>query len=237
MNGLIIDEPWITKILTGEKTWEMRTSSTSARGQIALIKKGSGAVVGVARVTGSLGPLGLDELRNHAGKHMVPIVEFESGRAAKWTTAWELADARPLRHNVPYCHPPGAVIWVNLSHDVEEAIFSQLKSEDMHIAVEAPQPTSASPSSMTPLPCNAPTASLEVPVAKDGTWFGPHLSRSGYYTIGEKGDEQKVANLHEAIRRLRAMQVPRWRRPNPQDNWGIVSGTHWKRISELAPGS
>ena len=46
--GLIIDEPWISMILRGSKTWEMRKTITKIRGPIALIRKGSKQVVGTA---------------------------------------------------------------------------------------------------------------------------------------------------------------------------------------------
>ncbi len=254
MKGLIIDEPWISKILKGEKTWEMRATSTSARGQVALIRKGSGAVVGVVEIVGSRGPLGLEELRVNVEKHCVPMEEFESGRAEKWTTAWELARAQALNTSVPYRHPAGAVIWVNLDADVDQAIRSQVRAGNSVRPSDAPRPSPVaslsrgievcSDTSMV-APVSVPAVllsrvselfqdmSMEVPVAKDGTWFGPHLLRAGYYTIGEKGDEQKVDNFHDAIRRLRTMQVARWRRPNAQDNWGIVSGVRWTRRSQL----
>ena len=48
LRGLIIDEPFISEILNGSKTWEMRSRHTDRRGLIALIAKGSGAVVGAA---------------------------------------------------------------------------------------------------------------------------------------------------------------------------------------------
>ena len=41
MKALIVDEPWITAILKGDKTWEMRKKNCNIRGQIALIRKGS----------------------------------------------------------------------------------------------------------------------------------------------------------------------------------------------------
>src|SRR5947209_18338036 len=50
VKALIIREPWIGHILSGAKTWEMRTSKTSLRGRIGLIRKGSGVVVGVADI-------------------------------------------------------------------------------------------------------------------------------------------------------------------------------------------
>lgn len=48
MDALVIAEPWIGLILDGSKTWEMRSRATRKRGRIALIRKGSGQVVGVA---------------------------------------------------------------------------------------------------------------------------------------------------------------------------------------------
>jgi hypothetical protein len=35
--GLVIAEPWISQILAGRKTWEMRASATNIRGRIGLI--------------------------------------------------------------------------------------------------------------------------------------------------------------------------------------------------------
>lgn len=57
MKALIIDEPWISRMLDGSKTWEMRSRSTENRGRFALIRKGSGQVVGVAELAGCRGPL------------------------------------------------------------------------------------------------------------------------------------------------------------------------------------
>ena len=58
MKALIVDEPWISAILRGEKTWEMRKTGCNLRGSIALIRKGAGHVVGVAEVTDCLPLLG-----------------------------------------------------------------------------------------------------------------------------------------------------------------------------------
>ena len=41
MKALVIDEPWISAILLGVKTWEMRRGVCNLRGPIALIRKGS----------------------------------------------------------------------------------------------------------------------------------------------------------------------------------------------------
>jgi hypothetical protein len=113
LKGLVIDQPWIGKILRGEKTWEMRSRSTSVRGEIALIAKGTGTIVGFARLIDSLTPLTPDEMRSHFSKHRIPP-EMVSQAGYRWFTPWVLADVRPLERAIPYQHPYGAVTWVNL---------------------------------------------------------------------------------------------------------------------------
>lgn len=233
MKGLIIDEPWISKILAGEKVWEMRSQATAVRGPIALIRKGSGQVVGVVRVTGCRGPLSVDQLRDNADRHRVPMEEFETGRAAKWTTAWELAGAQGLQHPVPYQHPFGAVIWVNLDSGVQAAVLAQVEDLPVEVVAAPLAPTRTLVASQ-PVGSFQLAPSTLVPVANDGTWFGPHLLRAGQFTIGEKGDERRLDSFDEALRLLSAMEIPRWRRPNFQGNWGIVSGTRWVRAADLA---
>lgn len=234
MKGLIVDEPWISLILRGEKHWEMRSQATAVRGAVALIRKGSGAVVGVIRVTGCRGPLGLDELRSNADKHRVPMTEFESGRAAKWTTAWELADVQVLATPVPYRHPYGAVIWVNLEDGVSAAVEAQIDDQDIKILL--PQSAQAYVP-VVPRPAGDGfqlDPSTLVPVAADGTWFCPDLLRAGQFTVGEKGEERRLDTYEDALMALRKMVVPRWRRPNPNGNWGIVAGKRWVRVADVA---
>ena len=45
MKGLISKSPHVENILSGKKTWEIRGSNTRIRGEIALIKSGSGTIV------------------------------------------------------------------------------------------------------------------------------------------------------------------------------------------------
>jgi hypothetical protein len=125
MKGLIIEEPWISKILDGSKTWEMRTRATTHRGWVALIRKGSGMIVGIARLTNCTGPLSTSQIAENAARHRVPIGEFTSGRAAKWNVAWHLESARPLSRPVAYRHPAGAVVWVRLENAASAAVALQ----------------------------------------------------------------------------------------------------------------
>ena len=74
-----------------------------------------------------------------------------------------------------------------------------------------------------------------VPVARDGSVFHPGIQRDGGYWVGPKGDEQKIERFDEALALLQHMEIARWRRPNPNGNWGIVAATEWRRMdrSEL----
>ncbi|OOY26519.1 hypothetical protein BMI90_17580 [Thioclava sp. L04-15] len=69
-----------------------------------------------------------------------------------------------------------------------------------------------------------------VPLAADGSYFHPGLARSGKFTIGGKGEEVQIEGFDSALAALQKMATPRWRRPNENENWGIVSGRDWKRI-------
>lgn len=78
---------------------------------------------------------------------------------------------------------------------------------------------------------------LFVPVARDGTLFSPNLcGRKGAggqpsYTIGAKGNEKTYDDYEKAIVALAEMSIPRWRRPNENGNFGIVSAEQWRRLS------
>lgn len=162
MKAIVIDEPWVSLITSGQKTWEMRKNGCAHRGTVALIRKGSGHVVGTATVIGSLPPLTTAEAYAAAeDKHRIPPERQERARFDGWHTPWVLAEARPLARPVPYRHPNGAVIWVNLEADVARAVTAQM--ENFHS--EGPAPTSlegrnttSTPPSSAPAPNAAPDA-------------------------------------------------------------------------------
>ena len=81
-------------------------------------------------------------------------------------------------------------------------------------------------------PAIPPEEMIFVPVARDGSIFTPDLVRNGTYRIGAKGEEEDISEFSEALARLNAMAVPRWRRPNENGLWGIVSGVTWQRIEK-----
>lgn len=124
--GLVIAEPWIGHILAGRKDWEMRARPTSVRGWIGLIRKGSGTVVGLARLIGCGQALDQTSMIASIDRHRIPEDMIRRGEVAKWTVPWKLADAIPLAQPVPYEHKVGAVTWVSLSPEVGHQLAAYL---------------------------------------------------------------------------------------------------------------
>lgn len=114
VRGLVIKEPYVSWILSGEKTWEMRSSHTRVRGEIALIRQGSGLVVGTARLVDSIGPLSDSDMRGSQSFHRMTDESIEDPSKRKWRHAWVLRDAQVFHQPVSYSHPKGAVTWVQL---------------------------------------------------------------------------------------------------------------------------
>jgi ASCH domain-containing protein len=118
MLGLVIRDPWLSKIIRGEKTWELRSQNTNIRGRIGLIKGGSKKIFGTAKLVNCV-LLTKKEAYRHYDKHRVPkpdLFEFMMGKRAIY--AWVLSDVKVFEEPIPYVHNSGAVIWVRIP-DVE----------------------------------------------------------------------------------------------------------------------
>lgn len=122
--AIIIDEPWISLILRGEKVWELRSKRTRFTGPVGLIRKGSGTVVGTARLVGCLQPLSAGELSIHEPLHRVLGAEQRAAVEIGRVIPWVLRDALPLSRPVAYPHRSGQQIWVLLDSEVDAAIQS-----------------------------------------------------------------------------------------------------------------
>lgn len=251
-HGLVIDLPWIEKILRGEKAWEMRSTSVKRRGSFALIQKGTGCVVGVANLVDVKGPFTNDELQDHEHIHQVPPAMYRAPDY-KWRIAWVLADVTRLKEPVPYKHKSGAVTWVELDQRARDQIARQLDrpTSEPDLAEIAPSVGEKavhtnkiidhSPASLRETSpgdeYDEPSIIGRVPMARDGTVFCPQAClRGGNYTVGEKGDERQFPDYQAALSYLRKMPVAKWRRPNPAGNWGIVLAVDWidsvKKVEE-----
>jgi len=108
--GLIIKKHWLDLILSGEKTWEMRSTKTNVRGTIELIQAKSGLIVGSVEIIDSLDRIDKETFYNNADKHHIADLE----KAGKWLCPWVLRNPRRFEHPVSYKHPSGTVIWVRL---------------------------------------------------------------------------------------------------------------------------
>jgi hypothetical protein len=124
--ALIVADPWIEYLLNGTKDWEMRSSGASHRGWFGLIRKGSGAVHGVARLVDVGAPLSPEQMIANFAHHRIPEAMIRSGEVAKWNTPWKLTDVRRLLRPVPYRHKSGAVTWVELDEIAIAGIAQQL---------------------------------------------------------------------------------------------------------------
>ena len=120
--ALVVRPPWIEKILRRQKTWELWSRRTKARGPIGLIESRSGMVVGICDVVDVVGPLSLAARRRTVRYHKVPPTQLSKPRPYKKTYAWVLRHARRLHPPVPYVHASGAVIWVRLQSSVSRRI-------------------------------------------------------------------------------------------------------------------
>lgn len=107
--GLIIRKEWLDKILNTGKHWEMRATHTRQRGLIKLIEAGSGLVVGECMIAGS------HEVTEDLAKQSFSAHQVEDlALLKKWRYAWRLCSVTKYETPIPYQHPKGAVIWVNL---------------------------------------------------------------------------------------------------------------------------
>ncbi|MCK1534201.1 MULTISPECIES: ASCH domain-containing protein [unclassified Bradyrhizobium] len=128
MKAIVIREPYVSLLLTGEKTWEMRKAACRYRGPVALISKGSGTVVGAAEIVDSLPSI--DSLEAYAQaepKHRVPPNLQSQAFSDGWRTPWVVTRGHRLASPVPYKHPSGAVIWVSLDQDVAARVMAQIQ--------------------------------------------------------------------------------------------------------------
>jgi hypothetical protein len=119
----MVREPYVSLLLTRRKTWELRGMATKLRGRIGLIRSGSGLIVGECEIVDCLGPLSLDRLlttpfisgteRDEIGRDAKPPYVARDGRSK--TFAWVIDNPVVYADPIPYRHPSGAIIFVDLT--------------------------------------------------------------------------------------------------------------------------
>lgn len=115
-SGLIIRPEPLEKILSGRKKWEMRSARTQKRETVALIKKGSKAIFGVADIVDSKGPLSREEMLANISLHLIGPDRIDTPEVSKWRCPWVLENVRRLKTPIPYIHK-GGVTFVNLDDE------------------------------------------------------------------------------------------------------------------------
>lgn len=136
--ALVIREPWITSILDGRKTWEMRSKETRIRGTIGLARRGSGLIVGVADLIDSLPALRRESYMDHQTKHAIPSSMLDEVITAGWVHPWVLSNVVRLAQPVRYVHKSGAVTFVVLDESTVGTVTAQLREQN------SPTPLSSS---------------------------------------------------------------------------------------------
>ena len=108
---LVVKDPWLDKILNGQKTWEVRGSNTTKRGLVHLALSGAGGrIVGRCHITDSF-PVKKRVLQKHFTKHRIKDLSVVAYRNPH---AWVLS--KSLRYSKPfvYTHKQGTIVWAIL---------------------------------------------------------------------------------------------------------------------------
>ncbi|CAH0375728.1 unnamed protein product [Pelagomonas calceolata] len=128
--ALLILPEWLTPIMTGEKTVELRAISSLKRGvRIGFCGSGTGRCWGEATFLHCEGPLDDARLAALQDAHGVRAPEgaVDAGAAIRtalnWNKvyAWHLTAAAPYEKPLDYVHPSGAITWVDLPAAVAAA--------------------------------------------------------------------------------------------------------------------
>jgi hypothetical protein len=107
---LIIKKYWLDKIFDEGKVWEMRSTRTKITGVIGLVESGTGLIVGEVNL------IGCSERPVSKHKDLIKYHKVEDLELLdKWKWAWLLNGAKRYEEPIPYEHPQGAVIWVDLT--------------------------------------------------------------------------------------------------------------------------
>jgi len=108
--ALLVKQQCADKILSGDKTWDVRGRRTTARGRIHIAQAGTGTLVGEVTITDCI-PVTMAMLARRAKEHRIASVRCVVAKYRR-IYAWVLADAVCYPYPIAYRHPPGAVTWV-----------------------------------------------------------------------------------------------------------------------------
>lgn len=136
MNGLVIKSSCIDRILSGQKTWELRGLPTRVRGPVALIPSGTGRIVGTCHIVDCLGPLTLEHIQANVDKLALPLETLSQLPFPK-TYAWTLANPKTLAQPIEIPKSRGGA-WIRLTPENVGSRFAELTQTPDTNPVEQP---------------------------------------------------------------------------------------------------
>lgn len=132
MNGFVVKGSSIQQILSGARTWELRGVPTRIRGRVALIKSGSGKILGTCNIVDCIGPLTPEQLQANADKHQIPQESLTQLPVPK-PYAWVLADVKSFAEPIPVINSRGGT-WVTLTPQNVPERFGELEPAETPVA-------------------------------------------------------------------------------------------------------
>jgi len=148
--ALIIREPWISLILSGQKTWEMRPNWTSVRGWIGLAAKGTNAVSGLALLSDCRPPLPARDYDQFFERHRIPADQTAWAIENNWVFPWVFSDVVRLPEPIPFRSVSGAVQFVKLDADVGGVLSDRVRSRTRTVPLAQYWIASPAPAQVAP---------------------------------------------------------------------------------------
>ena len=87
---LVVADPWAILLVSGVKTWELRTTSSKIRGRVGIAEKGTGTVIGTVEFVNVHGPFSPTEIAAYEYLHRVPESLVDDYSGPKGLYAWEV---------------------------------------------------------------------------------------------------------------------------------------------------
>jgi hypothetical protein len=110
--ALFVREPFAERIISGRKTWEIRTRPTTRRGRIAIMSQRG--LVGTVELYDVEGPLSAADLISHVAKHRAPLRLLHTYAAGRALYAWSLREPARLDAPIVLRRGRGPVVWFRL---------------------------------------------------------------------------------------------------------------------------
>ncbi len=116
--GLIVQEPYATYIVSGEKTWEIRRYPTHIRGRIGIVS--SRGWIGTVVLTEVRGPVPVEALRRQFARHRADPEFLEAYARGRPLYIWVFTDPQRFPEPIPIHRPRGPVVWIRLEEGIAE---------------------------------------------------------------------------------------------------------------------